>query len=125
MRPFATLAFITLSLSSFVAASPFNAQVVLPNDEVVEDPRWKYSICGTLPYTCCVVCSFAANLKHTGDADDIVQIDSIEVVPDPPEPGKDLTVKVKATTSETIEVSFLHFHTPKIFYRFINRKAHM
>ncbi|KAJ3507103.1 hypothetical protein NMY22_g17036 [Coprinellus aureogranulatus] len=35
-----------------------------------------------------------------------VQIDSIEVSPDPPQPGKDLTVKVKAKTSERIEDGF-------------------
>jgi hypothetical protein len=38
------------------------------------------------------------------DENPIVDIQSIEVYPDPPAPGKDLTVKVKAETSETIEV---------------------
>ncbi|KAF9452697.1 hypothetical protein P691DRAFT_721511 [Macrolepiota fuliginosa MF-IS2] len=83
MRSFATLVFAALSLSALVAASPLDTQVVLPHEEIVEDPRWKYSVCG--------------------DEDDIVQIQSIEVTPDPPEPGKDLTVKVKAVTSETID----------------------
>ncbi|PFH54549.1 hypothetical protein AMATHDRAFT_44401 [Amanita thiersii Skay4041] len=36
---------------------------------------------------------------------DPIQLESIEVSPDPPKPGKDLTVKVKAIVSETIEVS--------------------
>jgi hypothetical protein len=40
----------------------------------------------------------------TGDEEDIVKIESIEVSPDPPKAGEDLTVKVKATTSEAIEV---------------------
>jgi hypothetical protein len=37
---------------------------------------------------------------------DPIQIDSISVTPDPPQPGKDLTVKVKATAVENIVVSY-------------------
>lgn len=36
---------------------------------------------------------------------DPIQIHSISVVPDPPQPGKDLTVKVKATVLQTIDVT--------------------
>ncbi|KAJ7169973.1 MD-2-related lipid-recognition domain-containing protein, partial [Mycena filopes] len=32
-----------------------------------------------------------------------IQIESIELLPDPPLPGQDLTIKVKAAVSETIE----------------------
>lgn len=39
-----------------------------------------------------------------GEPDWPVEIDSIEVSPDPPQPGKDLTVKVKAKAKERIEV---------------------
>ncbi|KAF7966634.1 hypothetical protein HWV62_37591 [Athelia sp. TMB] len=38
-----------------------------------------------------------------GSPTDPIQIQSIEVSPDPPQPGKDLTVKVKATVLERIE----------------------
>ena len=35
---------------------------------------------------------------------DIIQIQSIEVSPDPPKPGQELTVKVDAIVTQTIEV---------------------
>lgn len=38
---------------------------------------------------------------------DPMQIQSIELSPDPPKPGQDLTVKVKGTVTETIDVRFL------------------
>jgi hypothetical protein len=44
---------------------------------------WDYEICGNL--------------------DDIIQIQSIDVSPDPPQPGEDLTVTVSAYVTEIIE----------------------
>jgi len=41
--------------------------------------------------------------KSCGLETDAIQIDSIEVSPDPPQPGKDLTVKVTGTAQETIQ----------------------
>ncbi|KAF5356009.1 hypothetical protein D9756_003831 [Leucocoprinus leucothites] len=84
MRAFAVLAFASFSISTFSLASPLDNQVVLLSDELAEEPRWKYNICGE-------------------DENPIVDIQSIVVSPDPPAPGKDLTVKVKAKTSETIK----------------------
>lgn len=43
----------------------------------------------------------------SGEEGQSIEIDSIEVSPDPPKPGQDLLVKVKAKALETIEVSFL------------------
>ncbi|KXN89953.1 Phosphatidylglycerol/phosphatidylinositol transfer protein [Leucoagaricus sp. SymC.cos] len=83
MRPFAALTFVALSLSSFVVATPLDGQIVLPNNEIAEEPRWKYTVCG--------------------DGETTVDIQSIEVYPDPPAPGKDLTVTVKARSTEIIE----------------------
>lgn len=40
----------------------------------------------------------------TGEPEFPVQIESIEVFPDPPEPGKNLTVTVRAIVLEEIEV---------------------
>jgi hypothetical protein len=42
---------------------------------------------------------------HSGLSTDIVQIESIEVKPDPPKPGQDLTIIVKAKATEVIEVT--------------------
>jgi len=39
-----------------------------------------------------------------GDLSDPIQIDSIAVYPDPPKPGEDLTVKVKARAQDRVEV---------------------
>lgn len=46
--------------------------------------------------------------KQIGLDTDAVKIESIEVFPDPPEPGKDMTVKVKGIAREVIEVSKPH-----------------
>ncbi|PAV22666.1 Phosphatidylglycerol phosphatidylinositol transfer [Pyrrhoderma noxium] len=41
--------------------------------------------------------------RDCGDTSDPLQIKSIEVFPDPPKPGQDMTVKVKAYAQELIE----------------------
>jgi len=41
---------------------------------------------------------------NLGLESDPVHIQSIEISPDPPQPGKDLTIKVKATVTEPVEV---------------------
>ncbi|KAH9968972.1 ML domain-containing protein [Russula dissimulans] len=41
--------------------------------------------------------------KNCGFSDDLVDIKSITVFPDPPKPGKDLTVTVHATTEERVD----------------------
>ena len=56
--------------------------------------------------------TFLAILFNTGLPDDIVQIKSIEVSPDPPQPGQNLTVKVNGYTSEPIVVR----HAPSSTY---------
>ena len=42
-----------------------------------------------------------------GRPSDPVQIKSIEVLPDPPKPGENLTVIVNGTVSETLEVGLV------------------
>ncbi|KAF8078541.1 ML domain-containing protein [Lyophyllum atratum] len=41
--------------------------------------------------------------KDCGGPSDPIQVESIEVYPDPPQPGKELTVKVKGKATELIE----------------------
>ena len=43
-------------------------------------------------------------LLFLGLSEDPVQITSIQLLPDPPKPGQDLTVIVDGTVSETLEV---------------------
>jgi len=54
-------------------------------------------------------CSGAPELnnvaRYAGDPSDIVTIKSLNISPDPPKPGQQLTVTVNAYTSEIIEVS--------------------
>ena len=54
----------------------------------------------------CSGCKFEPNdfLWRVGDPDDIVTIKSLDISPDPPKPGQQLTVTVNAFTSEPIEV---------------------
>lgn len=43
--------------------------------------------------------------NSSGLPTDAVQIESIAVTPDPPKPGQDLTIEVKALVKEIIEVA--------------------
>lgn len=61
---------------------------------------WSYEDCGSFT----VVLAIISLRLCVGLSTDPVQIDSISVTPDPPQPGKDLTVKVKATVVENIVV---------------------
>ncbi|TEB34983.1 hypothetical protein FA13DRAFT_1753373 [Coprinellus micaceus] len=87
MRLSSIAAFLSLLTVSAVVASPVLAsddQVALAVDAPVRTmDKWEYEDCG--------------------EPDWPVEIDSIEVSPDPPQPGKDLTVKVKAKAKERIE----------------------
>ncbi|KIK06917.1 hypothetical protein K443DRAFT_673810 [Laccaria amethystina LaAM-08-1] len=79
------LSLVTLfSVCSISLATPSKNQVALnPEGTVHTTDSWSYVDCGL--------------------STDIIQIESLEVSPDPPQPGKDLTVKVKAHVSQTIE----------------------
>lgn len=47
---------------------------------------------------------FADNFLILGSPDDIVELESIEISPDPPKPGQALEVTAKGYVKETIEV---------------------
>jgi hypothetical protein len=99
------LSLITLfafSLSCFAFGSPRIEQVALQPDGTVHTTEgWEYVDCGWYHVPNSVVYDV-----HTpsGLPSDIVQIESIEVKPDPPKPGQDLTVRVKASATDIIEV---------------------
>jgi len=111
MRVLAPLALATLSLSALSLGSPLDSQAVLLSGNIVQEPRWKYSTCGMLPSHSLLSGPIYGLLYTDNDEDPIVHIKSIELSPDSPAPGKDLTVKVKAETSETIEVQFHYLIT--------------
>ncbi|KII93573.1 hypothetical protein PLICRDRAFT_100762 [Plicaturopsis crispa FD-325 SS-3] len=78
-----------LSLLALLAVSVSGlSQVVLAQQEPLNGPvhtsdSWTYKVCGA--------------------ESDVIQVKSIEVSPDPPAPGKDLTVTVKAYAQDRIE----------------------
>ena len=47
--------------------------------------------------------------RDTGSSTDVIDIESIVVSPDPPKPGENMTVEVRGTVKETIEVGSLPF----------------
>ncbi|WOO77366.1 Phosphatidylglycerol/phosphatidylinositol transfer protein [Vanrija pseudolonga] len=84
------LALLSLASARFVFDDPFQGKIVprgLPvvdgEGEVGTLSSWRWSDCG-LP-------------------SDAITIESISVSPDPPEPGKNLTVTVEATANEVVE----------------------
>ncbi|KAF8642278.1 hypothetical protein AX16_009550 [Volvariella volvacea WC 439] len=81
------LALLALSCLNVALSGPVEYQVALQaNDAPHTTDSWSYVDCG-LP-------------------SDVIQIESISVSPDPPQPGKDLTVRVKGKAKEEIEVCF-------------------
>ncbi|KIM48128.1 hypothetical protein M413DRAFT_439848 [Hebeloma cylindrosporum] len=84
MRIFSLLvASLGLAAGVLALSTPFQQQLNSLDGPVHTTNSWGYEDCGL-------------------DTDPI-QIDSIEVSPDPPQPGQDLTVKVKAKVTEVIE----------------------
>jgi hypothetical protein len=62
----------------------------------------------------------------SGKPEDIVQIKSIHVIPDPPQPGQNLTVNFSGHVTETIKVSTKVYHHRLAFsYQSYHRKEHM
>ena len=47
--------------------------------------------------------------RDTGSSTDVIDIEFIVVSPDPPKPGENMTVEVRGTVKETIEVGSLPF----------------
>ncbi|KAF8237773.1 hypothetical protein L208DRAFT_1388693 [Tricholoma matsutake] len=83
MRP-SLLTLFALALPCLALGSPWAEQEALEADGAVHTMEgWSYEDCGS--------------------SSDLVQIESIKVKPDPPQPGQDLTITVKANTTEIIE----------------------
>jgi hypothetical protein len=60
----------------------------------------KFAVCESMHITT----TSTELMLSLGNLDDIIQIQSIDVSPDPPQPGEDLTVTVSAYVTEIIEV---------------------
>ncbi|KAI6162257.1 ML domain-containing protein [Pisolithus thermaeus] len=99
--------FLSLSLLSLLASSAFSA--IVPEQEVILDTParttegWSYTDCG-LPT-------------------DVVQIKSISVFPDPPKPGKNLTLTAVGTVKQVVEVGAFADVTVKLgLIKLLNKK---
>lgn len=101
MRP-SLLTLFALALPCLALGSPWAEQEALEADGAVHTMEgWSYEDCG---WCKCHKLVTSAH-SHSGSSSDLVQIESIKVKPDPPQPGQDLTITVKANTTEIIEVT--------------------
>ncbi|KZT30465.1 hypothetical protein NEOLEDRAFT_1126020 [Neolentinus lepideus HHB14362 ss-1] len=85
MTPLSTLAALAFAFVGLVSATPLDQQLTLsPSDGTVRiSESWDYDVCG--------------------QSTDAIQIKSIDVTPDPPKPGQNMTVNVKAYVQEVVE----------------------
>jgi len=81
MARLSLVALVVFAFAGIAHGNPFGQQELLGNS-VHTTKGWEYAVCG---------------------ADEIVEIKSIEVYPDPPQPGQNLTVKVKGYVHKVIE----------------------
>lgn len=59
-----------------------------------------------------------------GSASDPIQIESIEVTPDPPKPGQDLTVLVKGTAQDAVEARSFTYSISWLCLTILIRREH-
>jgi hypothetical protein len=102
MVRFPFVALLALALAGLSQASPA-AQTTLQNGGSIHTyDSWAYSNCG--PSYQPIYIQRLTGSSFPGGAEDIVDIISLTVTPDPPQPGKNLTVDVSARVKEVIEV---------------------
>jgi hypothetical protein len=92
------------AFSSVLAAPAISDELVIQDGGVHTTASWEWSDCGLFLWTAPLHCLLNYVL-FTGTPDDVVQIKSLQVYPDPPAPGHDLTIKVAAVSKQVIEVS--------------------
>jgi hypothetical protein len=76
-------AFSLLALAAVPLAAAWNPLVVSGNGDVKVNSQWSYVDCG--------------------NPSDVIQLKSLTVSPDPPQPGQDLTINASGYVSETIQ----------------------
>jgi hypothetical protein len=78
--------------------------------EVVQGDHWSYEDCGTcfLQRICRTQAingiSYLFFFPATGGPDDIIELQSISISPEPPKPGQDLEITAKGRVKQTLEV---------------------
>lgn len=96
---------LSLYLALFISAGPSPEQSLLAPSDPQVSSSWAWSDCGECSPP--NVCSCMVSMTFSpGTATDIVQVNSLEVSPDPPKPGQNLTVTASGYVSKTIQVSY-------------------
>jgi len=102
MVRYSLLALCALPLAIQALASPPPQVALQPDEPVHTTAGWSYINCGMYDAVHLHLNSYCI---LPGTPDDVIQIESIQVTPDPPQPGKDLTVRVVGVASEIIQAS--------------------
>lgn len=101
--------FLTLLVATLAPLCAMGSVVLQQNDMPEGDlpvktiDGWEWTDCGMFVTSNSTELSLST-MGLPGDSTDPVEIKSIEISPDPPKPGQDLTVKVTLTAKEEIEV---------------------
>jgi hypothetical protein len=104
MARFTFVALLAVALTGLTCnANPVSQTELQGGGSVHTYDSWAYSNCGP-SYQPIYIQRCLTGALLSGTPDDIVEIISLKVTPDPPQPGKDLTVDVSAFVKETIEV---------------------
>ena len=93
---------LSIYLALCVASLPSSEQTLLVPSVPHTSRSWEWSDCGV----CFGRFTWRSVLMacHPGAVTDIIEIKSLQVSPDPPQPGKNLTVTASGRVSRTIEV---------------------
>jgi hypothetical protein len=107
MARLSLIALIALALTGATQSNPLGQQDLL-NGPVHSTEGWEYAFCGQSSVRESLSSSsFNGLLFFLGAGVDVVEIKSIQVTPDPPQPGQNLTVNVIAYAHEVVVVRFL------------------
>lgn len=101
--PFAAL---FIASSAHLAQAAWRVPFLSSNDVQLNlMDSWSYTDCGS---SYCPSLPLFASIHHilttAGLPTDVIQLKSIEVSPDPPVPGKELTITAQGTVTRTIDV---------------------
>jgi len=98
---------LALAASSAVLGSPTQ---LLVGSEAELAEKWSYSDCGKrISLNLIDEETELIRARLSGLSTDIVKLRSLEISPDPPKPGQNLTITISGTVFQTIEVRFFFF----------------
>ncbi|KAG5342389.1 hypothetical protein C0989_002224 [Termitomyces sp. Mn162] len=105
MVRFHLITVLALSTASLTLANPVDQVALQPEVPVYTTDGWRWEDCG--------------------QPTDAIRIERIIVTPDPPQPGKDMTVKVTGEAQSVIEVVASYFSRRELSFMMSVRMAPM